>query len=274
MNRLIISRRGLNGARRGFTLIELLVVISIIALLIGILLPALGAARDTAQGVVSLSRVQQISLGLHSYAVENYQVYPATGHSGDTWMQRINKFISAEEGFRSPKDANTNWELPEGDPEKRMTSYGINSYFSPDHPPYYGMKFDAIGNAARTIIVAELSDEFDEDHFTPMFWGFDEDNGAAQELVIGSGIDLHTFPVPTSVDPSGFVDFEHDAEENWDPETQRPLALSHDRYRGGNVYGFADGHAARHTFEETFQWDGIPANKPTIDWFDPKALNK
>jgi len=63
--------RPLSTARRGFTLIELLVVISIIALLISILLPALGAARQAARSVQCLANIRSLGQGSYGFATEH-----------------------------------------------------------------------------------------------------------------------------------------------------------------------------------------------------------
>jgi prepilin-type processing-associated H-X9-DG protein/prepilin-type N-terminal cleavage/methylation domain-containing protein len=72
-----------NAAIGGFTLIELLVVISIIALLIAILLPALGAARDAAKSIQCANHHKQLALANQMYIDENKGVFPQPFQDGD-----------------------------------------------------------------------------------------------------------------------------------------------------------------------------------------------
>ena len=87
---------------RGFTLIELLVVISIIALLVAILLPALSAARGTARTIQCATNLRQVGQAWHQFSSDHDDRSPGTAtnppasfapHRWGTWL---NHFIWGE----------------------------------------------------------------------------------------------------------------------------------------------------------------------------------
>ena len=92
----------MNRQAKAFTLIELLVVISIVALLVGILLPALGEARAVAQQTQCLANLRQISLATHTYSVDNKTYWvagrytssvSATRDAYNAWFSNLNPYV-------------------------------------------------------------------------------------------------------------------------------------------------------------------------------------
>lgn len=129
----------------GFTLIELLVVISIIALLISILLPALSSARESGQSVACLSNIRQMLIASHAYATDSKDFLPSAiaPSAGDSyhnanafWFRALTtKGSYIDSGaLACPTDINPNdWASGIGKTTGERISYGYSGVLGNDY---------------------------------------------------------------------------------------------------------------------------------------------
>lgn len=169
-------RRFIVGSEREFTLIELLVVIAIIAILAGMLLPALSSAQDKARSITCASNERQVWVLLTLYINDFDDWLPAAydnDFSQKYWAVHFEELgyskwpvYHSEAAKRSPyycpSDIRVGKKFTK--PSFDMTSYGFNGCLTSGQTKYFGrksgqiysrLKINHIKNVAKCMVISE-----------------------------------------------------------------------------------------------------------------------
>ena len=166
--------------RKGFTLIELLVTIGIIAILIGLLLPTLSAAKESARKTVCQSNLRQIAISLIMYSQNNKDFFPSVApciatranpvpHDWIYWQPDRDIHQSALRPYLAKTDMTSILRCPSDPIENHIKnpfspndgpykySYTINEYlgFYGDRTTRRPPKISQIKKASETICVVD-----------------------------------------------------------------------------------------------------------------------